>query len=453
MQRQSSVKEAREASGEAADAVIREFLRSELCELVSPTFPMGRRQVLVIEPHADDAVLSVGGTMWLRRLECEFVIATMASRSNHARYRDLGCGMFDVNEVTDIRRHESELFARVIGGCHVSVGMTDAALRYHDSNWTSDFYLRHKMAVRVATSRIADDQERRRWSEAVVQLLAEHPSAEVWFPLGGPHTDHMLTADACFAAFLTHPSLVAGRVLRVYQEFPYTARYPHHMSNVLRAMRDSGAVLEEEPSEINEVCDKKRRLATIYDSQEIEEMRPDTEASELTHGPTAGRTELLWTMTALPRRIDVAGIASSAIYGHDGDKEIAAWVARNNDKTRLRVLLPMPTGRWAADLELLCRAFPHAKFEVYVTPGAEAEVNEFASDRVEVRSVASGALAWILLTLRLSMDPRSLPTLFHAGERRLRQARRLSRLWLRSDTLIVASMDPLVSALQVHAGE
>jgi LmbE family N-acetylglucosaminyl deacetylase len=450
--RRVSVNEVRETFGERADVLIRDFLSSDFCELVEPIFPIDRRRVLVIEPHADDAVLSIGGTLWLRRLECKFVIATMASRSNHTRYA-LDCDFFDIKEVTEIRRRESELFALMIGGDHLSVGMTDAALRYHDGNWNADFYRRHLMSIRVATSRIADDQERQRWTAAVRRLLTEHPSAEVWFPLGGPHTDHMLTADACIAAFLADPSLVAGRVLRVYQESPYTARYPHHMNGALEALRRAGAVLQQESSPMAEACERKRRLATIYDSQEIEEMRPDTDASELTQGPASGRSEFFWTLTTLPRRTAPGGIVSSTITGHERDEEIAAWVSNNRDQERLRVLLPMPTGRWARDLDILSAAFPRATFEVYVTPSAEAEVSEVLSKRVEIRKVGSGAKAWILLALRLSMQMKALPTLFHSGQRRLRQARLLAKSWLRSDTLIVASMDPLVSALRIHAGE
>ena len=451
--RSTCVGDVRTTYGKGADLLIREFLSREFCELAEPIFPADRRRVLIIEPHADDAVLSIGGTLWLRRFECKFIIATMASRSNHTRYPDMQCDFYDVKEVTEIRRRESELFARTLGGDHISVGMTDAALRYHDSNWDDDFYRRHLMSVRVATSRIADHQERQRWTEAVRRLLTEHPSAEVWFPLGGPHTDHMLTADACLAAFQSDPSLAAGRVLRVYQEFPYTARFPDHMNRALDALRNSGVLMELEPSPMTEACAKKRRLATIYDSQEIEEMRPDTDASELTRGSESGRFELLWTLKTLPHRADSGGIVSSAIIAHEQDAKIAAWISKNKNKERVRVLLPMPTGRWASDLEFLSAAFPRATFEVYATPSAEAEVIAVPSKRVEIRSVGSGAKAWILLTLRLAMQLKALPTLFHSGQRRLRQAHLLAKSWLLSDTLIVASMDPLVSALRIHADE
>lgn len=449
MQRPVSVNEARATCGEAADGIMLEFLRSEYCELVEPVFPSDRRRVLVIEPHADDAALSIGGTMWLRRLECAFTIATMASRSNHTRYRDMGCDYSDIEEVTEIRRRESELFARMIGGDQVSVGMTDAALRYRDANWTHDYFLRHQMSIRIRTSRIADDRERQQWADAVRRLLTEHPSAEVWLPLGGPHTDHMLTADACFAVFLSNPSLVAGRVLRVYPESPYAASSRNHMDEALQALRNSGAVLEEELVRIDTACGQKRRLASIYDSQNIEEMRADTEAGELMRG-SAGRFELLWTLKALPKEIDPSGIVSSAIAGRQQDQTVAVWLSKNKEEERLRVLLSMPTGRWASDLEALCVAFPRAKFEVYVAPAAEAEVNDAPSVRVEVRKVASGALAWVFLSLRFFAVMKSLPTLFHAGHRRLRQARILSRLWPGSDTLIVASMDPLMRTLRTR---
>jgi LmbE family N-acetylglucosaminyl deacetylase len=449
IQQPVSVNDARAACGEDADAMIREYLRSEYCELVEPAFASGRRRVLVIEPHADDAVLSIGGTMWLRRHECAFSIATMASRTNHTRYRDLGCDYSDIEEVTELRRRESELIARMIGGDHVSVGMTDAALRYRDANWTSDFFRRHRMSVRIVTSRTADNRDRQQWEDAVRRLLTEYPSAEVWFPLGGPHTDHMLTADACFAAFLSNPSLVAGRVLRVYPESPYAARSRHHMDTALEALRNSGAVLKEELVWIDTASDQKRRLASIYDSQDIEEMRADTEASELMRG-SAGRSELLWTLKALPEHIDPSGIVSAAMAEHEQEEAIMAWLVKNKKEERLRVLLSMPTGQWATDLEALCVAFPRATFEVYVAPAAEAEVADVPSDRVVVRKVASGALAWIFISLQFSVMMKSLPTLFHAGHRRLRQARILSRLWPGSDTLIVASMDPLVRVLRAR---
>jgi LmbE family N-acetylglucosaminyl deacetylase len=445
-----SVDAARKVCGQGTDARVHEFLRCELCELVEPMFPAERRRVLVIEPHADDAALSVGGVMWLRRRECNFIVATMASRSNHTICYDRGLDYFDTGEVTDVRRRESELFARMIGGTHVPVGLTDASLRYCDTHWTLDYFLRHRMSIKMRLSRMADDCELKLWSEAVHRLLTDTPSKEVWIPLGGLHTDHMLTADACFAAFLSNPSLVNGRVLRVYEDIPYAARNSSHMNAALKAIRAAGAVWDEELISIDEAYSRKLRLASVYASQDIEGMKADLEvtARARAHPSGAGYTEMLRTLRRLPDRVDRVGIVATALVGHCQDEEIAEWIFKHKAKERVRILLQMPTGRWEADLKMLCRAFPGATFDVYVTSAAAAEVKDSPSDRVELREVAEGTLSWVSLGLKLCAAMKPLPTLFYVGDQRISAARLLSKLWPGSDTLIVASMDRLVGALR-----
>jgi hypothetical protein len=221
------------------------------------------------------------------------------------------------------------------------------------------------------------------------------------------------------------------------------------MDRALQALKISGAELQQELFAIDTAIHQKRHLASIYDSQNIEEMSEDTEASALMHG-SASPAELIWTLKSLPRQIDPDGVVSAAIAEQHQEASVTAWMSNNEDEEHLRVLLSTPTGRWATDLEALCASFPRARFEVYVVPAAEAEVADVPSDRVDVRKVASGALAWFLLSLRLSALLTSLPTLFHVGHRRQRQARLLSRLWPRTDTLIVASMDPLLHALRAR---
>jgi LmbE family N-acetylglucosaminyl deacetylase len=450
MSRPVSIDSIREIYGERTEPIIREFLRGEFCERVETTFPSGRRRVLVIEPHADDAALSVGGMMWLRRFDCEYIVATMASRSNHTIYYDQGRDYFGVKEVTEIRRRESELFSLVVGGDHLSVGLIDAPLRYCDANWTLDYFLRHRTSISVSLSRAADDPDRELWSAAVQKLLADVPSAEVWIPLGGPHTDHMLTADACFAAFASNPSLINGRILRLYEDIPYASRNPLHMNTVLEALRKAGVVWEEELHSIDSVYDQKLRLASVYSSQHIRDMQVDVEATARNRGAGVGYAELLRTVRRLPDRVHPSGIVSSAIAEYDPGGEIAVWVSRHKAENCVRILLQMPTGRWTDDLQHLLRVFARARFEVYVASAAGAEVSRSLSDRIALRHVADGAAAWIAVALRISLAMRPLPTLFYVSSEQLRQARLISKLWLGSDTLVVASMDELVSALRAQ---
>jgi LmbE family N-acetylglucosaminyl deacetylase len=440
-----SVDAIRQVSPEDTDSLIHEFLRSDFCELIEPIRPSGRRRVLVIEPHADDAALSIGGVMWLRRLESHFVVATMASRSNHTLYHELDQDYFDIEEVSEIRRRESELFARMIGGEHLSVGLTDAALRYRDTDWTPDFIRRHRMSIRAATSRIAGDGEGKRWTDAVRRLLTDIPSEEVWIPLGGPHADHMLTIDACCKVFQSDPSLVAGRIWRVYQDVPYFSRYSRCMNEAIEAWRAAGVIMERELIPID--FDQKLRLTSVYASQDIVAMREDIETSARAYGPAAGHAEILWTLRRLPGDFQPSAIMSTKMAQSDRQEAVAKWAINNQEAKAVRVLLLTPTGRWAGDLEMLCGAFPRARFEVYVALAAVAEVSDTSSDRVEMRKVAGGTLSWILLSLRFALAIKASPTVFFTGDRRLRAARWLSRLWLASDTVVVASMDSLVNAL------
>ena len=77
---------------------------------------------MVIEPHMDDAVLSVGGLMLQRCGECEFLIVTIATRSVATSYRDLDREFFDIETVSGIRKAESRIVARLLGDVTFPLG-------------------------------------------------------------------------------------------------------------------------------------------------------------------------------------------------------------------------------------------------------------------------------------------------------------------------------------------
>jgi LmbE family N-acetylglucosaminyl deacetylase len=434
-----------------ADQVIHDFWTSELCEVLEPAFPATRRRVLVIEPHADDAALSLGGVMWLRRHECAFIVATMASRTNFTSYYYVERDYFDVEKVSEMRRKESALFVQMIGGTHVAVGLTDAVLRYRDTHWSLDFFRHHRASIAAATSRSANWEEHERWTKAVRQLLIQTPSHEVWIPLGAPHTDHRATANACLAVFLSNPSLVMGRVIRMYQEVPYAATSPTYTAEVLATLKRTGAELEPEPIPIDDAFDQKLRLVSVYSSQfKMRAVRSDIEASSLANG-SMGHAELLWKVRRMPDQIDPLGISAESTLALR-QEEAVAWVLRNRNSEKVRVLLLDPTGRWADDLKLLCGAFPQARFEIFVAPAAAAEVTDAACDRILARNAGSGKLAWSILSLRL-VAATPMPTLFHVRKARLRAAKWLSKLWIRNDSLVVTSMNQVVLALNLQMNQ
>ena len=140
----------RTSLGNSADECLHRLLALEVIELIVPA-PLGkRRRVMVVEPHMDDAALSVGGVMLQRRSECEFLIVTMATRSVATSYRDLDRDYFDIETVSGVRKAESRIVARLLWGHHIPLGLADATLRYYPQNWTLDWFRRHKPAVYTA---------------------------------------------------------------------------------------------------------------------------------------------------------------------------------------------------------------------------------------------------------------------------------------------------------------
>jgi hypothetical protein len=254
--------------------------------------------------------------------------------------------------------------------------------------------------------------------------------------------------NACLAAFVSSPSLIAGRVVKIYQDVPYAARTPNFSGEMLAALAQAGVKLEPESIPIAPAFEQKLRLVSLYASQfKIGAMRQDIESSAHAGLQAKDLVERFWTICALPDRLDAEGIHSLSADTRQQEMDAERWLAKNERAPRVRVLLLLPTGRWTSDLERLRRAFPSARYEVIAAPAAAAEVCETPSDAVDVREVGAGARAWALLATRLTVA-RPMPTLFLAGERRIRVARWLARMWPSSDTLVVASMNGVSRAME-----
>jgi len=116
LEKEASVRALQARLGALADEGIRRLLALEVAEVVLSAPPGKRRRVMVIEPHMDDAALSVGGLMLQRRADCEFLIVTMATQSVASSYRALDREFFDIKTVSGIRKAESEIVARLLWG-------------------------------------------------------------------------------------------------------------------------------------------------------------------------------------------------------------------------------------------------------------------------------------------------------------------------------------------------
>ena len=435
------------------ESVLRRLVALGACIPVAAGFPAGRRRVLVIEPHMDDGVLSLGGTMWSRRAQCEFTIVTLAGRCNFTSYYYLDRDYFDVDEVSALRRAESALLARAIGGHHVALDLPEAPLRYWGGNWTGDWYRRHRVSVSAFIGRMSGAAELAEWTAAIRRALAEWPAEEVWAPIGvGPHTDHELTRNAFLAVLAEDPALLERRAVRLYQEVPYAAQFPRFTTAIVDELTRSGARLERETVPVTAAFADKLALISLFGSQfKLAALRPGIEAAaRAAAGEAGGMAEVLYRVVAAPRRLDPPALNEGAVAARRLAARLGPWLDRHRRARRIRIFLRSPAGRWAEDLRLLLDLFPRARFEVLVSAEARAEVEESGSPRVTVRPIGRGAAAWVLGTALATLRGPA-PTLLVSSPDRMREARLLRVLLPLGDTVLASGMGQLVLAFHALA--
>jgi LmbE family N-acetylglucosaminyl deacetylase len=427
---------------------LRRFHSSQLCELADAHFPTGRRRVLVIEPHMDDAVLSVGGSMWAMRNECEFIVATIAGSSNYTSYFDLDRDFFDVSRVTSLRKAESALAMRLVGGRHLALDLPEAPLRFHDGRWTLDWYRRHRKQVEAFIMHAATDSEIETWADAIAGLASETNADETWMPLGvGSHTDHELARNAVLRAVSRGDARLSAPIF-FYQEVPYAAQFPGHTGDIVNAIEIAGGRLEARSADVTESFDAKLRLVSIYGSQ----FKPHfmaarvEEAARRASGSGNALHELRFQLTALPGAVDPLAAYSGRDDVEPVITSLRPWHAKHRDAARIRILTPVPLSRWKDDLTLVLEAFPRATIEVHVSEEYADEAGALVSPRIEVRVVAGREGAWLRRLAGAMARP--MPTILLTGERLRPLTPVANRMLPGSDVVAATRMNHFVLALR-----
>jgi LmbE family N-acetylglucosaminyl deacetylase len=451
LEKEATVAELGSRLGPQAAEAISRLVTLEVVEVLTPPPSSKRRRVMVIEPHMDDAALSIGGLMLQRRGECEFLLVTVATQSLASSYRGRDRDFFDVRTVSNLRKAESEIVARMLWGRHIPLDLREATLRYNPQNWTLDWFQRHEQAIYAYLEHAAGQGELELWTSTIAKVIEDHDPEEIWMPLGiGVHVDHQLTRHACLNILRTNPKLVEQRVVRFFQDVPYAANFPHHTAIVLQAMRDAGVKLEEERLDVTDVKQEKFHLLSVYLSQwktDIIWKRVES-CSKGVGGPAESFNEL-WYRVAAPPTKDIDMIDTSAMKGpiyrvvHD----VAPWIGRNRNAGKICILLGAPIGRWADDFRYLLDRFPNAHFELHTQTKFAGHAEMLQSPRVEVR-LGGDRRRWILGDALPTILGRRQPVVIIAGRGREKQGRWLARLGLFSDSVVAETMSDFVEALR-----
>jgi len=390
--------------------------------------------------------------MWLRRNEIEFTLVTLGSRSNYTSYWFLERDFFDVDQITALRNAEAVAFMRQLGGKHRALGFREATLRYNETNWSLDFFQKHKVAVAAFTNHRYIDAELDVLKKAVKEVL-RGDAEEIWIPLGiGTHVDHELTRNACLSVLIEDAELAKDCTIRLFQDVPYDSNFSNHTMAVINGLKHSGANIVAEPQPIDSVFEQKLNLLSIYASQfKVSALQKEIKASSRLDAGATGMVEHFWHLEMRPTTLDALSLYIDKEVVEQTALKLSRWVRLHIGAKQIRVLVLMPAGRWAEDFQFLMEAFPHACFDVYVSPSAAAETTQFHSPRIRVLHVDAGGKAWSLLAMRLALS-RPAPTAFIAGSVRLREANLLAKLWPMSDSVVTSTMDHFVLALRQAVG-
>lgn len=430
------------------DQAIDRFVACGICELAPPPPEEPRRKILVIEPHMDDGLLSLGGTMWSMKDEVEFTVLTVAGRSNFTSYYFLDRDFFDADQISHLRQQESRLAMELLAGKHLALTCREAPLRYSSSAWSVDWYRRHRKSVSAFIGHCSSEAELRDWQRSIHDALEAARPEELWLPLGvGTHTDHELTRNACLAILASDPPFLRETAIRFYQDVPYAAQFPGHTEALVRCLEQAGAALKPEPVDIGGVFAEKLRLVSIFGSQfKLEALRPGIEAcAEAVFGGRR-KGELLFKMERAPGRIEPLRLYAHASAIDQLVAEYRPWFERHRKTRKIRFLMACAAGRWAEDIKLLRTLFPEAHLEFHLTRDGLGEAEDHPADGVTIFPVGATMKAFGLRVLKLALGRGPLVIL--PGKGREKAGKLAQRISLASDTLVAGTMAQLALVMQ-----
>lgn len=436
-----------------ADDILTTFWDLQVIELAPSAPKPGRKRVLVIEPHMDDAILSLGALMWNQRDETEFTAVSVTGVSNFTSYCRIDRDYFDIDKVTELRRQESDLVMQVVGGRHFVLDRHDAPLRYQPGRWTLDWYKKNRRGISAYVNHSGADAEVDSWRETVFQLIEQSDAEEIWIPLGiGTSVDHETTRNACLWSLMQLPEVAAGKKLFFYHEVPYANNFPEHNARLLEWLEQAGARLRRVENDMGESLSIKQRLISIYASQfKMSYMAPKVEATaRRLSGPDSEFGEPLIEIAKLPDNLSQFDLFSGKDQVLELCERLKRWVPKARASRRITILCPAGVGRWRDDMGTLLEFFSETEFDVHMTSDAIDETKRFESPRIRIHPVFGEGKGWLKRLIGMILaQPRPLIVLTGNPYRKLSPAIRAA--FFMSKPLVATNLDYITQALRRSA--
>jgi LmbE family N-acetylglucosaminyl deacetylase len=382
----------------SACAILLKWHEARIIELLPQIMTPKRPHIVVIEPHMDDAALSAGGRLLLRRGRARITILSVVKWSNFTSYLLLNRNFHDIQAVTALRQQESELVAKFLGAEHRALDWHDAPIQFWPAEkWSDQIVQQFKKAPQAFVKLFPDPAEVSRLAEQLAEALADLTPDELWIPMGlGDHIDHRMTRSACLRMIVDHPSRFAGVPVSLYEDLPYAAS-EGHASEIQSALADSGAVVTRATEDITGVFEDKLRMVSIYASQfKLAYMEPLLRKFAENENHASGRLAETYyrceQLSSLPHECRF----SRESVGLEKLRDSAQRLSVNGDLSQLTIMaLPSgQLGRWETIAKPLSESFPQTEFQIYASADVAWQINQHFLRRSKLHIVPAGGLQW-----------------------------------------------------------
>lgn len=420
-----------------------------LIELAEPAFARERIRILVVEPHMDDAILSIGALMWERRHTHEFTVVSLIGISNFTSYQKIGRDYFDTSAITQLRMKESRLAMRILGGRHETLSHHDAPLRYQPGDWNVDWFLRNRRSIAAFINLPPNEAAVRSAAQDLARLFLNTNAEGIWIPMGvGTSTDHETTRNSCLMALADAADKRDMPPVTIYQDVPYAMDFPWHTDRIVTALEAAGASPRPLQIDVTPLMPHKLRLVSVFASQfKMSHMGPRVEKTARLAAPRgAGYGEMVVEMNRMPGFIDCDDLNSGHEHILATSNRLARWGGHKRRTRRVTIICPLGVGLWREFITTLLENFPDAEIDIHLSSDAADETSRFASPRVHVHEVMPDGIAWLRRILQL-VRAGTRPVVVLTGWRFHRWARFINSIRLPFIPLAAVSAAHLVIAL------
>lgn len=265
-----SLAQIRKHAGRGASKVLAGLWdRGLIVGLPAPRTPPSARPIVVLEPHLDDAALSLGGWLFSKRkhpvrivsVAGDYISTTLLEIGRHQE--------LSVTEVSKLRSSESNIACKILGAKNRILGYPDAPLRFSkrpdrlhrlNAGAFSNHYER-SISQNLLRDRVPEAME---LAKRLAKTLGTKPMT-LLAPMGiGSHPDHIWTRNSALAWWL---GTRANSEIGLYEDLPYAGTTPDACLRLEREFQAMGYLTRIETMTLGSRASMKRNLLASYASQ------------------------------------------------------------------------------------------------------------------------------------------------------------------------------------------